>query len=411
MLSHWIWLAERREVKCRTKWELLQHFSDAEDIYLADSEALEAAGLSEQVRTALLDKDLTDAERILEDCRKDRIQVVTIRDAAYPRRLKNIFDPPVVLYYKGTLPEIDSLPAIGIVGTRHPSAYGTQVAKRMGFEIASCGGLVVSGMAGGVDAAAMNSALLAGQPVVGVLGCGPEQIYPKSNRELFGKTERNGCILSEYAPGTMPAKWTFPRRNRIISGLSCGIVVVEAPEKSGSLITARHANEQGRDVFVVPGNVDAAGFVGSNRLLRSGAIAVSRGWDVISEYEHLFPGKISKAEDAEMQMPAEPEKALAQPAEKPEKVSKPERRGKETQKINIDNKTAEPYIDVNDFLKGLTEDEKSVVQAIRQPEELVDAVMERLDMFPGKVLALLTILELKGKVVRLPGRRVSLRKR
>lgn len=297
MLVHWIWLAHRPGVNDRMKAALLRHFQDPEDIFYADSGAFgHIDGLTAEAVESLQDKNLAPAEEILEACGRTKLHVLTFRDAAYPVRLRNIADPPVVLYYKGRLPELDALPVIGIVGTRKASAYGLTTAKRMGYQIGKCGGIVVSGMAYGIDGMAMAGALTAGQKTVGVLGCGADIVYPLSNKALFKDVEEYGCILSEFPPGYPPGKWTFPRRNRIISGLSNGVLVIEAPEKSGALITARMAAEQGRDVFVVPGNIDQPGFVGSNRLLRDGAIMVSSGWEVLSEYEGLYPDKLHRDE-------------------------------------------------------------------------------------------------------------------
>ena len=319
MLIHWIWLAHRPGVNDRMKVRLLQHFRDPEDIYFADGEIYRhVEGMTGEAAKSLEDKDLTSAEAALEACRREGLHLLTFQDAAYPSRLKNIPDPPILLYYKGQLPDLDGLPVIGVVGTRKASAYGMQTAKRMGYQIARCGGIVVSGMAYGIDGMAMSGALTAGQTTVGVLGCGADIVYPLSNRALFKDVESYGCILSEFAPGTQPAKWTFPKRNRIISGLSCGVLVVEAPEGSGALITANHALEQGRDVFVVPGNIDQPGFVGSHRLLRDGATLVSSGWDILSEYEALYPDKIHREEAASHQC-AYPEELeiSAREAEKP----------------------------------------------------------------------------------------------
>ena len=209
-----------------------------------------------------------EANGILGDCAAKGIYVLTYQDAAYPNRLKHIPDPPLTLYYQGTLPDFDAEPAVAVVGTRRASAYGCLTARRMGYQIAKCGGLVVSGMAGGVDTLAMKGALLAEQPVVGVLGNGLDVVYPRSNRDLYQDVAWRGCLLSEFPPGTPPIGRNFPRRNRIISGLTCGVVVVEAPARSGALITAQLALDQGRDVFAVPGNVDAACSAGSNGLLR-----------------------------------------------------------------------------------------------------------------------------------------------
>ena len=228
MLVHWIWFAHRPGLNDRDKMALLQHFRDPEDIYFADDGAFDAIGLSEDAKTALREKNLTSAEEILEACDREKLHILTCQDAAYPARLKNIADPPNVLYYKGRLPDFDGSPVIGVVGTRKASAYGLTTAKRMGYQIARCGGIVVSGMAYGIDGMAMSGALTAGAPAVGVLGCGADIVYPISNRALFRDTEEYGCILSEFAPGTPPAKWTFPKRNRIISGLSCGVLVLDS---------------------------------------------------------------------------------------------------------------------------------------------------------------------------------------
>ena len=322
----------------------------------------------------------------------------------------------MVLYYKGRLPDFDALPLIGVVGTRKASAYGLTTAKRMGYQIGKCGGIVVSGMAYGIDGMAMSGALTAGRTVVGVLGCGADVVYPLSNRALFRDVEEYGCLLSEFPPGYQPAKWTFPKRNRIISGLSNGVLVVEAPEKSGALITARLAAEQGRDVFVVPGNIDMPSFVGSNRLLRDGAIMVSSGWDVLSEYEALYPDKLHR-EDAPCQVRAYPDEVLrASEQEKiPPKVAQtlayPEKKAglkKNLDKKDIDKKSPTAYSDVNSIRTALSQEEAAVVAALESGERLVDDVIAETGLTTGKLLAILTMLELKGVIKRLPGKRICL---
>ena len=246
MLIHWIWLATRPDMNDREKLVALEHFHDPEDIFFAQAEHYgQVTGLSENAVEALKDKNLLPAEQVLADCARGKIHILTFRDGAYPARLKNISDPPLVLYYKGTLPDFDGLPVIGVVGTRKASLYGMTAAKRLGYQIGRCGGMVVSGAASGIDGVAMQGALSADTPVVGILGCGVDVVYPLSNKGLFADTERHGCLISEFVPGTPPYKWNFPKRNRIISGIADGVLVVEAPEKSGALITARQALEQG----------------------------------------------------------------------------------------------------------------------------------------------------------------------
>lgn len=419
MLLHWIWLAHRPGIGDRMKVRLLQHFRDPEDIYYADGESYRhVEGMTAEAAESLKDKDLSAAESVLGACRREGLHILTFQDAAYPSKLKNIADPPILLYYKGQLPDLDGLPVIGVVGTRKASAYGMQTAKRMGYQIARCGGVVVSGMACGIDGMAMSGALTAGETTLGVLGCGADMVYPPSNRALFRDVEQYGCIVSEFAPGTQPAKWTFPKRNRIISGLSDGVLVVEAPEGSGALITANHALEQGRDVFVVPGNIDQPGFVGSHRLLRDGAALVSSGWDILSEYEALYPHRIRRDQTPSQQTvyPEEMEKALSEPkkttakvAQNPSVPGKSKALKKILEKKSIDNCPTEAYSDVNAVLPKLSADEQSIVKLLSSGERLVDDVIAETGLTTGKILALLTMLELKGLVRRLPGKRIGLK--
>ena len=419
MLVHWIWFAHRPNLTDRVKAMLMQHFSDPEDIFYADKGSFAHLDfLTEEARESLSDKNLIPAEEILETCSREKIHILTYRDASYCARLKNITDPPMVLYYKGRLPDWDARPVIGIVGTRKASAYGLTAAKRMGYQIGRCGGIVVSGMAFGIDGMAMSGALTSGQPVVGVLGCGVDIVYPLSNKGLFADTEQYGCIVSEFAPGTPPVKWNFPKRNRIISGLSCGVLVVEAPEKSGALITARQAAEQGRDVFAVPGNIDMPGFAGSNALLRDGAILVSSGWDVVGEYEALYPDKIRrdtapahlKAYPDEVRRAAEEgERKIAKVAQKTRKPAPKSDPVEENTKKDIDKAVFPPYSDVNKPKPKLSPEEQQIVDALNGGERLVDDVIAETGLTTGKLLASLTMLELKGIIRRLPGKRIAIK--
>lgn len=418
MIVHWIWLATRPNISDRVKVELVRHFQDPEAVFFADSDSYRAIdGLSPEGKAALEDKNLRQAEEILNQCDRESLRILTYRDVAYPSRLKNISDPPLVFYYKGRLPDFDGSPLIGAVGTRSATPYGMTVAKRLGYQIAKCGGILVSGMAAGIDGMAMRGALTAGGTVVGILGCGAEQVYPLSNRALFKDTEAYGCIMSEFPPGTPPVGWNFPKRNRIISGLSNGVLVVEAPEKSGALITANRAADQGRDVFVVPGNIDVASCVGSNRLLRDGAIAVSSGWDILSEYEHLYPEKVRKnmahssqtAYPDEVETAATAEKPLAKVAQKPRILGKKQPVKQKNHKKVIDNGASSPYSDLNDKLSALSEDERKIASALKNGERLVDDVIAETGLGTARVLATLTLLEVKGVVKRLPGKRICLK--
>ena len=420
MLLHWIWLATRPNLSDRDKWNLLQHFHDPEELFYCDNDELSSVeDLSEAAVQVLSDKDLRQAHAILKDCNKKNIRICTIHDGAYPSRLKNISDPPLVLYYKGFLPNVDTAPAIAAVGTRKATAYGMNVARRIGSQIAKCGGIVVSGVATGIDASSMAGALSADGCVIGVLGCGADVVYPLSNRSLYADVERYGCLITEFPPGTPPMKWNFPKRNRIMSGIANGVLVVEAPVKSGALITARQAAEQGRDVFVVPGNVDVESCAGSNSLLRDGAIAVTNGWDVVSEYQHLYPETVHRYDrpiesasptDEVMDGAIQPEKSLPKVAQKRDYPGKKKASDKKSEKITIDNTVSQPYIDIQDKLADLSGDQRSIAALIGNDTILVDELIAKAGLPAGKVLSVLTMLEIKGVVSRLPGKRVAIRK-
>ena len=283
-LKYWIWLAEKRGVRRQTKLALTQRFETPEELYYAETdEVLLTEGITREEAAALEDKDLRRAEEILEVCERQDYRILTIADAAYPRRLRNIFDPPILLYCRGRLPLMDEEAAIAVVGTRSYTPYGALCAGKLGGQLAAGGAVIVTGLAYGIDSLAARAALRNGGRVLGVLGCGLDVVYPRGSEELYEDVAAAGALITEYAPGTLPLSGNFPVRNRILSGLSVAVLVVEAPERSGALITAGTALEQGREVFAVPGPIDAPGSVGCNRLLRDGAGLVSDGWDLLRE--------------------------------------------------------------------------------------------------------------------------------
>ena len=403
MLIHWLWYSLRTGIHNRDKMALLERFRSAEDIFSATAADYFRAGLPKATAAALQDKDLSQARKIMAECEQIGIGIISFGDAQYPSRLKYIADPPMVLYYKGKLPDFEETATVGVVGTRKASLYGLQVAKRLGFQIGTCGGMVVSGMAEGIDGYATQGALLAGGKVLGVLGSGVDVVYPAKNKALFAEMERFGCLISEYPPGTPPYKWNFPQRNRIISGMSNGVLIVEAPEKSGALITARAALEQGRDVFVVPGNIDVATCMGSNALLREGATAVSHGWDILSEYAQMYDGALALRNIPEPAPDEEkPSLKVAQrpalPARKPEKKKKP-----------IDNGINVAYSDKKDKLSGLSDAEQKLVNLLLEGEQLVDDVIAGAGLPVAQAKAMLTMLEIKGVIASLPGGRLTLK--
>ena len=395
MLLHWIWLAHRPGVGDRMKLRLLQHFQDPEDIYFADAESYRhIEGMTAEAAEGLKDKDLHAAEAALEVCRRENLHILTFRDAAYPAKLKNIGDPPIVLYYKGQLPDFDALPVVGVVGTRKASAYGMQTAKRMGYQIAKCGGIVVSGMAYGIDGLAMRGALTAGGTVVGVLGCGAEQIYPPSNRALFADTESYGCILSEFPPDR-PYKCDFPVRNRLMVGLSQAVCLAETPTRSGARITARLGREENREVFALPGALSGRLHDGAHKEIQSGATLVVRATDILREYAPMFPGMLDL--DAAEAMQRQVEGRKLQPPVK-EKKARLKRTKKADSKASIPTEEVAPVSSVA-CPEAASAAAHAVYEVLSDGFTPVDELAAAAQMPIPALLAALTELEMYGCAV------------
>lgn len=407
MIRYWVWLSSMGHLRRKTAMVALEHFGTAEEIFHADRTALlQACQPNEKELTELMDKSMKQVDEILGKCDQLNISIVTYQDAIFPNRLKHIENPPLVLYYKGKFPMFDQEPVIAVVGTRQATGYGMLVARRLGYQISACGGLLVSGLAAGIDAMSMIGALNGTYPAVGILGGGVDVVYPASNRALYQDIAVRGCLISEYPPGTRPEKWHFPQRNRILSGLALGVVVVEAPEKSGALITASRALEQGRDVFAVPGNIGIPTAVGTNRLIRDGAIVVENGWDVMKEYMHLYPDKIRKTmlgKDITDRM--EELEAKAEPFERWEKyqelVSQPKSAPKPTPKP-APPKEAEK-IDITPLLQAVSDDEAVILKALQDKPLQVADLIDACQLKAPQVLASITMLEVRGYVKRMPG--------
>jgi DNA processing protein len=259
----------------------LDRFGDAESAWGAAPAELAGAGLSLKLIERLVAvREKVDLVRIWDQIQKKEIHVLTWLDDAYPQRLKEIEQPPPVLYLRGELMPEDTW-AVAIVGTRRVTPYGRQVTEEVASFLAANGITVVSGLARGVDAIAHNAALRAGGRTLAVLGSGVDRIYPPENRALAEQIFEHGAVLSDYAPGTPPESSNFPPRNRIISGLSMAVVVIEAGETSGALITAGFAAEQGREIFAVPGNILAPQSKGTNKLIQQGALPLLSVDDVM----------------------------------------------------------------------------------------------------------------------------------
>jgi len=268
---------------------LLERFGTPEGVFAASPAEISSVGRISRTLAANLSSlaDNATADDVIALCRQQSVEILLEGTAAYPALLSRIDDPPGLLFVRGTLLPQDSL-SVAIVGARHATAYGLKVAEQLGAALARSGYTVVSGLARGIDAAAHRGALRAGGRTIAVLGSGVLSIYPPEHADLAHEVIDSGALISELPPLTAPHEGTFPQRNRIVSGLSLGVVVVQAADRSGALITARLATEQGREVFAVPGAIDCRMSRGSHQLIRDGAKLVESVDDILEEFGPLF---------------------------------------------------------------------------------------------------------------------------
>jgi len=336
---------------------LLDRFNTPEAVFHAPMKELsKIEGLGEKVAQEIRKGPLEKVvERELSLLREVGGRVITLKDEEYPKRLRDIYDPPALLYVRGELKKEDEF-AISIVGSRKTTPYGRWFTEKVSQELARHGVTIVSGMARGIDSLAHWGAISGGGRTIAVLGCGVDVIYPSENRNLFAKIIDRGAILSEFPMGSPPEGGHFPRRNRIISGLSLGVVVVQASEKSGSLITAGYALEQGREVFAVPGNVGTESSRGTHRLIKEGAKLVESSEDILEEILPQWRGEGEKIPKVETPRP------------------------------------------------DLTEEEKVLYELLGETPLHIDVMIRESRLDPGKVSSLLLNLELKGMISQWPGK-------
>lgn len=324
------------------------------------------------------------AEQEITRAEKEGVKILPFSDRAYPAPLKSIFDPPLVIYVKGEYKQEDAV-AVGIVGTRRPSVYGRSVGERLAAQLVGRGFTVISGMALGVDAAAHGGAIKGGGRTIAVLGCGIDVVYPKENEELAEQIVKQGAIISEFPYGTTPSRESFPRRNRLISGLSLGIVVVEGKENSGALITARYAMEQGREVFAVPGKIDDMRSRGPHLLIKQGAKLVEGVEDILEELgpvaDFMVPGGKSQENDT---------------AE-----------GTEDEKKNKGNKVEEIAETIQKPAQAghvLNSAERVIIGMLNEQPISVDEIIAETGLSPAEVASHLMVLEIRRLVRQLPGK-------
>jgi len=357
---YWLALSTIRGLGAKRMKNLLQYFGNPVSIWQASRKELENIIGSQALASKIVaEREKIDLDHLLEVLDKNKIGFLTVFDEDYPGPLKNISDPPPVLYYKGELNF--SYPAVAIVGARGCSNYGKKVAENFACQLAERGVVVISGLARGIDTYAHIGALRAKGKTIAVIACGLDIVYPPENKKLYMEIQHEGSLLSEYPPGVEPLSGHFPQRNRIISGLSQGILVVEAADRSGSLITAAIAREQGRKLFAIPGNIDRPQSRGCNKLIKEGAKLVTKVEDVLEEL-FLYRGDldISNGKNKEITYPV------------------------------------------------LSPEEKEVLKLFEKELELtVDEIIRLTEKSPATVNTILLQLELKGLLSRGPGKKYS----
>ncbi len=434
----WIWLSEALGPKNRDFRTLIELYESPYALFNADESEIERiADIKPRTKEVLAQKSLAQASRVLDACERLQIKILPYDDDAYPNSLRELREPPVLLYYYGRLPDFNKQLCIGIVGTRRMSAYGLQSAYKIAYELASANVVIVSGMAAGIDGVSAAATLAAKGTTVAVLGCGLDVVYPNHHKQLMELIRENGVILSEYPPATKPNYYHFPVRNRIISGISRGTVVVEASMQSGSLITAKDAVLQGKEVFALPANVDSSGAEGTNRLLRDGATLVLDTMDILQPYQYVYANQLQverlqeakKHSRADLRYldrvgvieltkrtsPAErpaPE-ASPMPAPRP-RPDTPQRetapapknsagrlKSESPRKTGAPSKDPSPTPDA--VLSSLTPIQLAVLQAIPDDRAITADVLQSLEFPWGEVIAALTMLEILGLIQKLPG--------
>ena len=432
-----VWLSLLTVPGSKSVCRLIEAFdNDTQKIYEAtEEEYLAVKGVTPALAKSLCDKDLKKALNTMHFCQKHHVNLLPFDHPNYPKRLRRLPDFPVLLYYRGTMPDIDNEVAIATVGTRKITEYGQQNGYVISRDLARSGVIVVSGMASGIDTVCHRGALDALGHTIAVLGCGIDVVYPKQNADLMEEIASNGTVITEYAPGTPPSGYNFPKRNRIISGLSLGTLVVEADVKSGAMITANYAKEQGRDIFAMPGNVGEMNSLGTNQLIKQGARMVTGALDILKEYELLFPQKIRTDRVnppvthmyVENPRPA-PRKtrggytpivddrtnvdergisvarslfSLSEftPKKQPKTKEKDTTPAKKKESKKVTKEKTEP----KPLPTNLTEDENRVLSAMPNDHGITPDELARKGIPVAQVLVALTTLEIKKLVVSLPG--------
>ncbi len=388
---YWIWLQQALPLACSTIGDLLDTFGDAAGVFAADESMLTAAGVRGDLHRRLADKSLDTAYRILDRVLQQGDWVLTPEDALYPVSLRHITGFPAALYCRGVMPDLDSTPAVTVVGTRRASQTGCQEARALSAGLAAGGMVVVSGGAVGIDRASHMGALEGGGITIAVMACPVDENYPVPNTDLRRQIVADGGLLISEYPSGEPYKCNYQVRNRLMVGLGHCVCLAQTPTRSGARITARLAREQGRDVYAMPGALSGHLYDGAHMEIQKGATLVIRATDILRDYAPLFPGMIDLQAAEEAQRAAE-HRPL--PKEKPKAAKKPRR--KKAEKIETASTASMPPLAPNACPAEASETAKRVFDALTADPQPVDTLGEVTALPMAQLLAALTELELFG---------------
>ena len=414
-MKYWIFLQRVLGQGSRKLLPLLETFQTAKAAVEAGPKGWRDLNLFTPSELKRLDTvDLESCQEIVVYCWERGYDIITPNDSRYPRNLAHLQDPPAALYVKGTFPPIDDQVVLAMVGTRKCSENGKKIARDLSFRLASSGAIIVSGGAIGIDSSAHIGAIRANGTTIAVLGCGLDYPYLSANEELREDIAAHGALVSEYPPSAPVTKYNFPTRNRLISGLALGTIIVEATKSSGSLITMEHALQQGRDIFVVPGSISDPLYAGSNRLIRDGAKAILSPQDVLEEYVGAYPHRINMAgceascEDVSDVLPSAEPMPKAPPKKPPKKRALRRRPKAETK--STDDVPAEVLDRLRLNYPLLSENAKELFAAfVDAHTDSFDLAMDRCDLDASEAIAAITELEIFGFLEAVPGGRYSVK--
>jgi len=386
-VEYWIWLQNALGAGARTD-ELLSYFKNPEDMYKAGEYEWRLSGLLTQRKIELLKNSTFEkTTEIINECRQKGYKIITPDDNLFPDRLKYLPDMPLVLYGVGDCSVMNDVVSIGMVGTRDASNYGIETAQKLSFLLALSGATIVSGGALGIDSEAHAGAMLAKGRTLAFLGCGLSVNYLMENAALRRAITRYGAVVTEYSPFTTASRTTFPTRNRLISGVSLGVVVVEAGIKSGSLITANFALDQGKDVFAVPGDIVRSSFDGTNHLIKNGAKPVFTAEDILSEYEYLY-GDLLDLSNAKVAVASVPYVNYRKKNSKPQSDESKKETAIKTEKTPVKK------VDKKTLPEDVSEEAKIVYSVLNESGIHIDDIVRETNLKMNIVLSSLTELEL-----------------